>query len=395
MRWTAKQQEYIDNASARWNIKFGATRSGKTYLDYYLIPRRIRERAGQDGLIFIMGNTKGTLQRNVIEPMQNIWGVGLVGDIRSDNTCKMFGERVFCLGADNIKHVDRVRGAAVKYVYGDEVTTWHESVFQMLKSRLDKPYSLFDGTCNPEHPQHWLKQFIDSDANIYSQKYTLFDNDFLDENVKRDIELEHTGVWYDRNVMGDWVVAEGLIYANFNSDVHVVQTEARKYEKYVVSMDYGIKNPTAMLLWGLCDGIWYCTAEYYHDGRNSQRQKTDDDYYQELCKLVGDLKIDKVIVDPSAASFITLIRNKGQFSVRGANNSVLDGIAEVSTALQRGVIRFNKACKETIKEFGLYRWNEKYQDDAPLKEHDHAMDAVRYFVYTQRILKGARVSLLD
>lgn len=148
--FSPKQNEYIDNADRRWNVKYGATRSGKTYLDYYVIPKRIRRVKGLPGLNVILGNTKGTLQRNVIEPMQKIWGTSLVSDIRSDNTAFLFGEKAYCLGADNIKHVNKIRGASFKYCYGDEVATWNQDVFNMVKSRMDKLYSKFDGTCNPE-----------------------------------------------------------------------------------------------------------------------------------------------------------------------------------------------------------------------------------------------------
>ena len=169
MTFTEKQKEYIRNMGGhRWGIKTGAVRSGKTYLDLaYTIPANIRQRAGKPGLVVILGNTKGTLQRNVIAPMQELYGIKVVSDIRSDNTARLFGETCYCLGADNIRHVDRIRGASIKYCYGDECATYNQAVFDMLKSRLDKPYSRFDGACNPDAPAHWLKQFLDSEADIY------------------------------------------------------------------------------------------------------------------------------------------------------------------------------------------------------------------------------------
>lgn len=214
--FSLKQREFLDNANRRWNVKYGATRSGKTYLDYFVIPKRVRNVANEQGLIVILGNTKGTLQRNVIEPLQNIWGTELVSDIKSDNTAFLFGEKAYCLGADNIKHVNKIRGASFKYCYGDEVATWNEEVFQMLKSRLDKPYSKFDGTCNPEGPSHWFKKFLDGNADIYQQKYTLYDNPFLDKEVLQNLETEYRGtVFFDRYILGDWKAAEGTIYMLF------------------------------------------------------------------------------------------------------------------------------------------------------------------------------------
>lgn len=214
-----KQREYRRNAHHRWNIKTGATRSGKTYGDYYLIPKRIMAGSELPGINVILGNTKGTLQRNIIAPLQDMYGSGLVSDIRSDNTAFLFGEQCFCLGADNVRHVNRLRGSGIKYCYGDEVTTWHKDVFAMLKSRLDKPYSIFDGTCNPESPHHWFKEFLDGDADIYQQAYSIDDNPYLDKDFIANLKLEYTGtVYYDRYIRGLWVAAEGSIYRAFADD---------------------------------------------------------------------------------------------------------------------------------------------------------------------------------
>lgn len=225
--FSTMQEAYFRDATHRWNVKSGATRSGKTYMDYYLIPKRIRAVAGMEGLTVLLGNTKGTLQRNVIEPLQSIWGDRLVSSIRSDNTAMMFGERVHCLGADKVTQVNRLRGSSIKYCYGDEVVTWHEDVFTMLKSRLDKPYSKFDGTCNPEHKKHWFKRFLDSDADVYCQNYSLDDNPFLDPAVAANIKREYAGtVYYERYVKGLWVNAEGLIYKKFadNPNRYIIDT---------------------------------------------------------------------------------------------------------------------------------------------------------------------------
>lgn len=216
MQLSSKQKEFWNNANSRWNIKSGATRSGKTYLDYYVIPRRIRAVAGKEGLVVILGNTKGTLQRNIIEPLQKIFTPALVTDIRSDNTAMLFGEKCYCLGADKVNQVDRIRGTSIKYCYGDEVVTWHEEVFNMLKSRLDKPYSCFDGTCNPDNPNHWFYKFLQSDADIFLQNYILEDNPFLDKEFVANLKKEYFGtVLYDRYILGKWALAEGLIYKIF------------------------------------------------------------------------------------------------------------------------------------------------------------------------------------
>ena len=242
--FTPKQKEFWKNCNKRWNIKSGATRSGKTFLDYYLIPKRIRAVSGKPGLYVILGNTKSTLQRNIIEPLQNIWGVDLVSDIKADNTAMMFGEKVHCIGADKINQVNRLRGSSIKYCYGDEVVTWHEDVFNMLKSRLDKSYSRFDGTCNPESPRHWFKEFLDSDADIFYQQYTLYDNPFNPPEFVRALEIEYGGtVYFDRYVLGLWKRAEGVVFPDFADapDKYIVKREnlPKRFRWCCVGYDLG------------------------------------------------------------------------------------------------------------------------------------------------------------
>lgn len=218
--FSPKQRDFLRHTlykeRHRWAIKTGATRSGKTYLDYFLIPRRLIDGEGKEGLNVILGNTRETIRRNIILPMQEMYGANRVGNIRADNSCMMFGQRVFCLGADNANHVDRLRGSSIKYCYGDEIVTWHPDVFDMLKSRLDKPYSQFDGTCNPDSPQHWFYEFLQSDADIYQQAYTIEDNPFLSPEFVENLKKEYAGtVLYDRYINGLWVAAEGALFTTY------------------------------------------------------------------------------------------------------------------------------------------------------------------------------------
>lgn len=217
---TPMQREYRLRANRVWNVKTGATRSGKTYGDYFLLPGRLLAVRGLPGLTVLLGATKGTLTRNLILPMQGIYGASLVGGIRSDNTAVLFGETCHCLGADSVRQVNRLRGSSVKYCYGDEVTTWHPDVFEMLKSRLDKAYSRFDGTCNPDGPTHWFKQFLDRGGeDLYRQSYTIDDNPFNPPEVVARLKRDYAGtVYYDRYIRGLWVAAEGAVYRAFADD---------------------------------------------------------------------------------------------------------------------------------------------------------------------------------
>ena len=381
MRLSDKQKEFWKNATHRWNVKEGATRSGKTYLDYYMIPRRIRA-AKNGGLIVLMGNTKSTLQRNIIEPMQNIWTPALVSDIRSDNTCFLFGRKAYALGADKISQVSKIQGAGFEYVYGDEVTTWNQEVFEMLKSRLSYPNSCFDGTCNPDAPTHWFKEFLDSGSDIYRQSYTIDDNPFLDPRVKEEIKRDYAGtVYYERFVLGKWARAEGLIYPRFNEDKHVTSKRPDQ-GLYYISVDYGTMNPFSAGLWCLTPDCAVRVAEYYYEGRREKMQKTDEEYYAEIEKLAGDRVIADIIVDPSAASFIETIRRHGKYRVQKADNDVLNGIQNTSRLLTAGKLVIHESCKDIIREFGNYAWDDKAQTDTVIKENDHAMDDMRYFVQT-------------
>lgn len=381
MQFTSKQAEYLESATRRWNVKSGATRSGKTYLDVLaVIPLRIRNASGKEGLTTFLGNTRGTLQRNVIEPLQAIYGDRLIGNIGADNTTKIFGEKVYCLGADKVTQVDRLRGSSIKYAYCDEVVTFNREVFEMLKSRLDKKYSVCDLTCNPDSPLHWFKKFLDSDADIYQQHYVIDDNSFLSPEFIENLKQEYAGsVWYDRYILGKWTLAEGLVYPMFSNDKHIVE-DIPNCDQYYIYLDYGTMNPFAALLIGVKDNKAYVIKEFYYSGRETNRQLTDEEYYEHIVELASNHNIDWLGIDPSAASMIAVIRKKGRFSVKKANNDVLNGIKLVCSTIAQGNLYVHSSCKRTISEFGAYSWDAKATIDKPIKEHDHAMDALRYFV---------------
>lgn len=399
MAFSAKQQEWFQSADHRWNIKVGAVRSGKTFADYYTIPKRIRGRIGKPGLAFIFGVSKSTIERNVLEPMRTIWGDDFVGSIKSDNTARMFGETVYCLGCEKVSQVAKIRGASVKYAYGDEVAEWNPEVFDLIKSRLDKPYSCFDGALNPESPTHWLKEFLDSDADIYAQHYTIFDNPFLPQEFIDNLCKEYEGtVYYDRYINGVWALAEGLIYPMYQ-DVIVSSKPQGKPQKSVLSIDYGTMNAFCCLQWDQFDK-WYLTARYYYSGRDTGRQKTDAEYLQDIEARFSDLiaqyreraarrmteKIS-VIIDPSAASFIALLKRTDWAKVIPAKNDVLNGIRETATAMNMDRIAVLDYVTEFADEAGGYVWDDSAGDERPIKENDHLMDAMRYFVNTMHVNK--------
>lgn len=387
---TEFQQEYLRNCSHRWNVKTGATRSGKTYLDCAVtIPKRICAARGE-GLLVLMGNTLGTLERNVLSLMRELWGPDLVGVIRTSaagNVVQLFGKKVYVLGADNKKHIARIQGAAFEYVYGDEITTWDEGVFQMLKTRLRCPHSHFDGTANPDSQEHFLKKFIDDpEVDIFCQTSTIDDNPFLPQEFVEHLKHELAGtVYYDRFILGHWCNASGLVYPFFSlcADPYLFHGSSAGIDgQFYVSIDYGTHNPCSMGLWVIHDGKALRIRESYFDSRKERVQRTDEEHYAELERLTKGYYIQAVCVDPSAASFIETIRRHGRYQVIPADNDVLNGIRCVASMMQAGLVRIHESCTDSRREFGAYSWDDKAKEDRVVKENDHAMDDIRYFCYT-------------
>lgn len=217
MALSSKQYDYLQNCDHRWNLKIGATGSGKSWLDYaVVIPKRLTCMKGE-GAALMLGNTQGTLERNILQPMREIWGETLVGEIvKGENCARIFGRKVYVLGADKVSDVKKIQGTTIEYAYGDEMTTWAQPVFEMLKSRLRCKHSVFDGTANPDSPQHWLKKFIDSDADVYCQTSTIDDNPFLPPEFVEQLKKEYAGtVYYKRFILGLFAAAEGACFPLF------------------------------------------------------------------------------------------------------------------------------------------------------------------------------------
>ena len=243
---TDKQKEFIINATHRYNIKIGARRCGKTYLDIlYMIPNRIIERKGKDGLTVIFGVSNGTIERNVLQPLREIYGKNLVGFINSQNIANLFGEEVYCLGTEKKNQVSKIQGTSIKYAYGDEIAKWHKEVFIMIQASLDKSYSCLDGALNPENKNHWFKKdFIDQvelkGLDVYLQYYTIFDNPFLQQEFVDNLCKEYAGtVYYNRLILGQWCDAEGLIFRQIADNKDRYITEQKENGILTLGIDWG------------------------------------------------------------------------------------------------------------------------------------------------------------
>lgn len=375
-------------------IADGAIRSGKTVsmsLSYVLWAM-----ANFRGQNFGMaGKTIGSFRRNVLfwlKIMLKSRGYG-VSDNRSDNLVIVSKNDninyFYIFGGKDERSQDLIQGITLSGMFFDEVALMPQSFVNQATGRCSVAGSKYFFNCNPDGPEHWFKkEWIDkkNEKKIIYLHFTMDDNLSLAKEIKERYRAMYTGVFYKRYILGLWAMAEGVIYDMFDMEKHTYKeyNDITPFNKYV-SCDYGTQNATVFLLWEKGkDGVYYCTREYYYSGRENKLQKTDNEYIEDLKKFLGDTKIKAIIVDPSAASFIASLR-QNNYNVIKAKNDVLNGIRYTGNALNEGKIKINVACENTIKEFASYVWDEKASlqgEDKPVKDFDHAMDAMRYFVST-------------
>ena len=342
----------------------------------------------------ICGKTVQAAERNILKPLMEIDGLMFALSISYKVSTRVLtircGDRVnwfYLFGGKDESSYMLIQGITLAGVLFDEVALMPQSFVNQALSRaisFEKPKYFFN--CNPESPNHYFyKEWIENQRpGTRHIHFLLEDNPILTEQMIERTKSMYTGVFYDRYILGKWCLAEGLVYPMFGKDC-IVEPITEPCERYLISMDYGIQNPTAMILWGKQGDTWYALKEFYHSGRETGSQKTDQQYYDELEKLAGDLNVESLIVDPSATSFIALVRQNHRFKVRKAINDVVDGIQKTAACLSNGKIKICACCERSIQEFGLYSWDDKAVEDTPIKENDHAMDAIRYFVNTMGI----------
>lgn len=365
----------------------GAIRSGKTVcmVDGFFLWAM----ASFDGYSFgICGKTVESLRRNVVMNLQNwLGGVLQIREKRNENklvvTYRGKTNSFFLFGGRDESSYMLVQGITLAGALLDEVALMPRSFVEQVCARCSVAGSKLWFNCNPAGPEHWFyKEWVckAKERNALHLHFTMADNLSLDPKIRERYERMYSGVFYRRYILGQWCMAEGLVY-EFDRQKHVVD-QVPEWGIWYISCDYGTLNPFSAGLWCVSEGRAVRVAEYYYSGRGSSHMLTDEEYYEQLEKLAGDRYIQAVIVDPSAASFIACIRRHGRFTVRKARNEVLPGIRLTANMLQAGVIRIGAGCVDAIREFGLYRWEEKGEVDKPIKENDHAMDDIRYFCAT-------------
>ena len=400
MQLSKKQNEYIMNATHRWNIKSGAVRSGKSFVDTaYIVPQRIRERAGLSGLNVIMGVSKESIERNVLQPMREIYTSDLIGNINSRNVARVCGEDVYCLGAEKVSQVAKIQGASIKYCYGDEIAKWNKEVFQMLKSRLDKTYSCFDGACNPENPTHWLKEFIDNkELDIYLQKYTIFDNPFLDPEFVKQLCKEYEGtVYYDRLILGLWKRAEGAIYRKFadHPEEFIKEPAASDLTEIAIGVDFGgNKSGHSFVARGYDrDNNVYGLKSVRHMNKDFKDGIDSNILNDLLIKFVNEVqekygKVDFIYWDNAETTPGQSIRNamlkaNPATIVRPAKkNRIKDRIECVLKLMGAGRFFITEDCETLSTALQEAVWDEKAMKDDRLDDGSSDIDTLDAFEYT-------------
>lgn len=392
MMFSQKQLEVLAFPYTKYKalVCDGAIRSGKTsVMMWAFIDWAMKNFNGKR--FGICGKTVDSAIKNVVEPFLQMTLTKERYSIRFRRQDKVVEikrgdrENVFEIfgGKDSGSYM-LIQGRTLAGVFLDEVALQPQSFVEQALARCSVSGSRYWFNCNPGPPSHWFYQEWILEAkrrNALHLHFVIDDNPALDDEIKRGYHAMYSGVFYRRYILGEWCIADGLVYPMFDKAKYIA-TEQHSGGVYYISIDYGTLNPTAMGLWQLRNGKAVMLKEYYYDGRKQKRQKTDEEYADDLEAFAEGYQIERVIVDPSAASFKETLRRRGKFTVMDANNAVLDGIRLTGSLLLAGRILFDASCENTFDEFGSYCWDEKSQTDAVVKESDHAMDMIRYFAYT-------------
>ena len=370
----------------------GAVRSGKTSIMMIaFVDWAMRNFSGQR--FGVCAKTVNSAKQNIIIPYMGLsyaknkysirWhGSDKILEVKRGAVTNIF--EIF--GGKDESSFALIQGRTLAGVLLDEVVLMPQSFVNQALIRCSVNGAKLWFSCNPGSPMHWF--YLDwikrhNERNALYLHFSMRDNPSLSEKTLQTYENNFTGVFYDRYILGRWVLAEGVVYADvFDKAKHITDATYETLPVYYVSCDYGTQNATVFLLWHkLKDGRWICEKEYYYSGRTEIKQKTDEQYCDDLKLFLGDIKISGIIIDPSAASFIAALRKRG-YIIIPAKNSVLDGIRFTASLLNQNKLLFRSCCKNTIEEFGVYSWKPDTAEDEVIKENDHAMDALRYFCYT-------------
>ncbi len=395
-----KQLEFILNSTSHWNLAHGSVRSGKTVCTLF----RFMQAAAQcpDSQIFMVGHSSETIYQNAIRLLFETDQLAIYKPFctwfSGKRQLKFMDKTIGTIGARDEGAIGQFQGKTMSLVYCDEMTLYPESIIDMIDTRLSLPYSMGFASMNPSHPNHKIKQWIDKaeegDKSYYSLHFTLDDNPYVDDDYKNRIKNSLSGLFYKRNYLGLWCLAEGAIFDFFDRKIHVVRRPPAAAEYWIASIDYGTSNPFCCLLIGVNTGrytqtgkILWVEKEYYWDPKKTGRQKVNSEFAEDIEQFLEPYNVKNIYIDPSAEAFQLELRKRGMHVVH-ANNDVKNGIQTLSTEMKKGNLFICEECTNTIREIESYVWDPKSSKigiDEPLKKDDHSTDALRYALHTHKV----------
>lgn len=335
------------------------------------------------------GKTISSLKRNMLgELIPRLESLGFVVKNYAaknylDITLASRTNRFYIFGGKDEGSSSLIQGITLAGVLLDEVALMPRSFALQAVARCSVKGSKLWFNCNPDNSHHWFKkEWIDKckEKRLLYVHFSLYDNPSLSKAVIERYKRLYSGAFYKRFVLGKWSNTAGAVYPMFSRKKNTFSRPPQRFDCYAVSCDYGTVNPASFGLWGKSGDTWYRLDEYYYNSKEEGAQRTDEEHYQALEKLCFGKEIEMIVCDPSAASFIECVKRHGKFKITQGKNDVISGIRRVSDALRSQKIKISVNCKDTLREFSLYRWDERAGSDSPVKENDHAMDDIRYFV---------------
>lgn len=398
--FSEKQIEFISNSTKRWNLAHGSVRSGKTVCTLFSFMHAVD--CCSDSQIWMIGHSSDTIYQNAIRLLLErpefdifrpfcVWHTG-------KRQLKFKDKTISTLGAKDEGAIGGFQGKTFSLAYCDEMTLYPESIIDMIDTRLSCSHSKGFASMNPSHPDHKLKKWIDKaekgDPNYYALHFTLDDNPFVDEPYKQRIRNSLSGLFYNRNYLGLWCLAEGAVFDFFDRNIYVKDRPPACADYYIASIDYGMVNAFCCLLIGVSTGkqnqmgkkVWV-EKEYYWNPRETKRQKVNSEFADEVQEFLEPYGIRNLYIDPSAEAFEVELRKRGMH-VLHANNDVENGIQILTSEMKKGNLFILDTCTNLIKEIESYVWDPKEASkgyDVPLKKDDHAIDALRYAIASHKI----------
>jgi len=393
-----KQLEFISNATRKWNLAHGSVRTGKTVCTVFAFMHAINK--CPDSKIYIVGHTFDTAYRNVVRMLMESEEMSLFRPFLTWSGKKLYfkEKQITVLGAKDEGAIGNFQGVTMSLVYCDEMTLYPESIIDMIDTRLSMSHSRGYAAMNPSHPKHKIKQWIDKaeqgDPNYYALHFTMQDTPYVDDAYKARIRDSSTGIFYKRNYLGLWCLAEGAIFDFFDPKLYVVKRPPAVADYWVAGIDYGASNPFACLLIGVHSGqnsqtgkVMWVEKEYYWDHKAREKTKTNSELASDVQEFLQDYDVKQIYIDPSAASFKAELRKVGLRPI-DADNDVEQGIYKMTSEMKRGMLYICQDCKNTIREIESYVWDPRAAEkgyDEPLKKDDHAVDALRYVMNTHKV----------